>query len=70
MKYLVDPALCAGHGMCVVVAEDVYTLDDAGFNAAVGIETEVPPGSEDAAVAGANACPEQAIRILDAGRGP
>lgn len=70
MKYLVDAALCSGHGMCEVVAEEVYTLDDAGFNAAVGIETDVPPELEDAAVAGANACPEQAIRILDAGRGP
>jgi ferredoxin len=70
MKYLVDPALCCGHGMCEVVAEAVYTLDDSGFNAAVGIETEVPPALKDDAVAGANACPEQAIRILGEGRGP
>lgn len=70
MKYLVDPALCSGHGMCEATAEEVYTLDDAGFNAKVGVETEVPPGRENAAVAGANACPEQAIRILGEGRGP
>jgi ferredoxin len=67
MRYLVDPALCAGHGMCAALAEKVYVLDDAGFNvkvAGAGIQTEVPAGLEDEAVAGADACPEQAIRIL------
>lgn len=70
MRYLVDPALCAGHGMCVSSAERVYTLDEDGFNAAAGRETDVPPGLEDDAEAGAAACPEQAIRILSAMRDP
>lgn len=64
MRYLVDPALCSGHGNCASVGPGVYTLDDAGFNATVGLETDVPPGFEDQAQVGADECPDQAIRIL------
>ncbi len=64
MKYLVDPALCSGHGACAAAGEKIYALDDAGFNAVVATEVEVPAGLEDEALAGAEACPEQAIRIL------
>lgn len=67
MRFLVDPALCSGHGMCTAVAETVYALDDDGFNASAGTETDVPHGLEDDAESGANACPEQAIRILTTG---
>lgn len=70
MRFLVDPALCAGHGMCVASAERVYTLDEDGYNAATGREVEVPPGLEGDAEAGAAACPEQAIRIMSALRTP
>ncbi len=64
MRYSVDPALCSGHGACVAVADEVYSLDEAGFNSPSGVEVEVPSGLEDVADAGADACPEQAIRIL------
>lgn len=64
MRYLVDPALCSGHGACAAVADNVYKLDDSGFNAIVATEVEVPPGLEDAAQEGADACPDAAIRIL------
>jgi ferredoxin len=64
MRYLVDPALCSGHGACAAVAEKVYKLDDAGFNAVVATEVEVPPELEDEAREGADACPDAAIRIL------
>lgn len=60
-----DAALCSGHGVCVATAEEVYAVDEAGFNRAVGIEVEVPAGLEDLAEAGADSCPEQAIRILN-----
>lgn len=65
MKYLVDSALCSGHGACAAEAEKVYQLDESGFNAKVGVEVEVPAGLEDEARAGADACPDQAIRILN-----
>lgn len=65
MRYLVDTALCSGHGACAAVAEEVYSLDDAGFNAVTGVEVEVPAELEAAAVEGADACPDQAIRILN-----
>ena len=65
MKYAVDSALCCGHGQCYTVAPDVYTAEDDGFNSAVGTTAEVPAGHEAAARAGAKACPESAITVLD-----
>ncbi len=59
-----DTALCSGHGACAAAAEEVYSLDDSGFNAVCGVEVEVPTEFEKAAVEGADACPDQAIRIL------
>ena len=64
MRYLVDPALCSGHGACAAVAENVYKLDDQGFNAITATAVEVPPGLEAEAQEGADACPDEAIRIL------
>jgi ferredoxin len=64
VRYLVDPALCSGHGACAAIADNVYQLDDAGFNATVATEVDVPPGLEAEAREGADACPEAAIRIL------
>lgn len=64
MKFSVDAALCCGHGQCESAAPEVFSLDDEGFNAAVGRTGEVPAGLEAAAGDGAGACPEQAIRLL------
>lgn len=65
MKYVVDMALCAGHGQCAAVAPDVYELDDEGFNALAGEEIDVPDELCAAARDGAAACPESAIMITD-----
>lgn len=64
MKFVVDAALCAGHGQCCAVAPEVYDLDDDGLNVAAGTTAEVPPGHEEAARAGASACPESAIQVV------
>jgi ferredoxin len=55
---------CVGHAMCNVAAPDVYDLDDSGYC--------VPPLGELAddnarkqAIAGANACPELALKVID-----
>lgn len=66
MRYLVDEALCCGHGRCAVVAPAVFALDeDEGVNAVLGTFVDVPPEQEAAAKAGANACPDAAIRIFE-----
>jgi len=66
VKYLVDPALCSGHGQCYAVAPDVYRGDDEGYNAVQGVSTDVPPDLEESARRGAQVCPESAILIQDA----
>jgi ferredoxin len=64
MRYLVDQALCCGHGQCAALAPDVYELDDDGFNNAVGRSVEVDSAAETAAKTGARSCPEAAIQIF------
>lgn len=64
MKFVVDAALCNGHGQCFAVAPEVYEIDDDGLNVAVGTTAEVPAGHEDAARTGAAACPESAIQVV------
>lgn len=61
MRVRVDVERCTGHARCAAFAPDVYVLDDLGYN--VTPETDVPPGSEEAARKGALACPERAIEI-------
>ncbi len=65
MRYLVDQALCCGHGQCAALAPEVYSLDDDGFNKEVGHFADVEPGQEEAARAGAMACPDAAIRVFE-----
>lgn len=65
MKYVVDMALCCGHGQCAATAPDVFSLDDDGFNADSGRTVEVPAAKEDGARSGARSCPESAITLLD-----
>ena len=61
MQLKVDEMLCSGHGRCAKFAPAVFTLDDAGFNTAVGQVIDVPPGEEDNATKAMKACPERAI---------
>jgi ferredoxin len=61
MKLEVNKALCSGHARCAATAREIYELDDNGFNALTVLE--VPPELEEAAIRGADACPERAITI-------
>lgn len=61
MRFEVDQEVCAGHGLCNLVASDVYVLNEDGF--AVG-NGEVPAGLEPAARTGVTSCPERAIRLV------
>lgn len=63
MRIIVDHARCSGHARCIAVAPRVFVLNDDGYN--VMPETVVPPGLEEEARRGANACPERAITIVE-----
>lgn len=62
MKVCVDSSKCTGHALCQFESPGVFFLDEQGYNK-MG-EFLVAPEQEEAARAGALACPEQAIRIV------
>jgi len=59
MKVSVNDALCRGHGVCVAVCPEVFTLLDDGY--AEAIDSEVPADQENAVKEAIGACPEHAI---------
>jgi ferredoxin len=59
MRVWVDDQRCRGHGMCLTVCPDVFSLTDDGY--AVSIESDVPTELEPAAHEAIEFCPEQAI---------
>jgi ferredoxin len=63
VKVTVDEDRCRGHGMCLTLCPDVFTMTDDGY--AVADPTEVPEGLEDAAKEAIVNCPEQAIVETD-----
>lgn len=66
MKLTADPELCTGHARCVAVAPAVYQLDDDGFNRLAHEPARtVPAHLEEQARAGRDACPEQALRVIE-----
>ncbi|MFD9666305.1 MULTISPECIES: ferredoxin [Rhodococcus] len=62
MKFTVN-GLCTGHARCFELADDVYELDDNGYNVDINRTVDVAPGQEASAVLGAHSCPERAIEI-------
>lgn len=61
MKLLLDSTRCQGYGLCQEHAPSLVELDEWGY--ATVIATPVPTGSEDAARACAEACPNSALRL-------
>lgn len=61
MKVRVNTDLCAGFGICLGIAPDVFALHDDGY--AVVLVSDVPPDQEDAVRRAASQCPAQAISI-------
>jgi ferredoxin len=59
----IDPAICQGHALCFSANPEIFTLDDLGYSNVT--EADVPPELEADARTAAQACPEQAIRIID-----
>ena len=60
MKVSVNDGLCRGHGVCVAVCPEVFTLTDDGY--AEAIADDVAPEFETAVAEAIECCPEQAIK--------
>jgi ferredoxin len=63
MKLVLDDAACVGHGRCYALAPDVFEPDDMGH--CILRHEEVPDELADQARTGAQACPEDALTIID-----
>lgn len=61
MKAWVNDGLCRGHGVCVAVCPEVFTLTDGGY--AEAIEEDYAPEHEAAVQEAVQACPEHAITV-------
>jgi ferredoxin len=59
MKVWVDEERCRGHGVCVTLCADVFSLSDDGY--AVAITSDVPTELEADTREAMSCCPEQAI---------
>jgi ferredoxin len=61
LKVIVDRAACCGYGICADICPSVYKLDENGI---VYVDDKiVPPGDEQAAREGAEACPQSALAV-------
>lgn len=63
MKVSVNNDLCAGFGICLGLAPEVFELHEDGY--AVVQTAEVPPELEDIVRRAATQCPAQAIFISE-----
>ena len=63
MKVIAHHHLSTGHGRCQVIAPEVFVLDDTGYNRMAPFE--VPAALEVQARAGADACPERCIELIE-----
>jgi ferredoxin len=59
MKVSVDDQCCRGHGVCVTLCPEVFSLTDDGYS--VAITSDVPKELEAATREAIECCPEQAI---------
>jgi ferredoxin len=63
MKVHVNPEICAGFGICLGIAPDVFELHDDGY--AIVLVSEVKPEDEDLMRRAVSQCPSQAISLRD-----
>lgn len=59
MRASVNDELCRGHGVCVGICPQVFTLTDDGY--AEAIDGPIPAEFVDAVTEAVQACPEHAI---------
>lgn len=63
MKVRIDNDLCAGFGICVGIAPEMFELHDDGY--ATVLLGEVPPDLEDLVRRAVSQCPAQAISFSE-----
>jgi ferredoxin len=63
VKVHVNSEICAGFGICLGIAPDVFELHDDGY--AIVLVSEVKPEDEDTMRRAASQCPAQAIFFSD-----
>ncbi len=64
MKVHVNSQICAGFGVCLGIAPEVFELHDDGY--AIVLVSEVKPEDEDAMRQAVSHCPAQAISLSEA----
>ena len=65
MKVFVDDSRCRGHGVCVALCPEVFSLTDGGY--AEAIPGDVAAQYQDAVRDAITSCPENAISEETAG---
>lgn len=63
MKVRVDPEICAGFGICLGIAPDVFELHGDGY--VVVLTNDVRPEDEDNMRRAADQCPSRAISLIE-----
>lgn len=63
MKVRIDSELCAGFGVCLGLAPEVFELHDDGY--AIVLVSDVPPELEDAVREAVSQCPANAISLCE-----
>jgi ferredoxin len=63
MKVRVNSEICAGFGICLGIAPEVFELHDDGY--AIVLVSEVKPEDEDMMRRAVSQCPAQAISLSD-----
>lgn len=67
MKVRINSEICAGFGICLGIAPDVFELHDDGY--AVVLVSDVKPEDEETMRLAVNQCPSQAISLVEDGVG-
>lgn len=64
-ELILDPTLCAAHGMCADVLPEIFELDEWGYPVMVsgGLRTPVPDELVSAAKRAVRSCPVRALSI-------
>jgi ferredoxin len=63
MKVHVNPEICAGFGICLGIAPDVFELHEDGY--AIVLVSDVKPEDEDMIHRAVSQCPSRAIFLSD-----
>ncbi|WP_322755376.1 MULTISPECIES: ferredoxin [unclassified Frankia] len=63
MRPAIDRVTCAGHGLCYMVAPDLFTDDENGYGRVIS-DGELTDDVMPAARRAVGSCPERAIAII------